>query len=120
MVDSFFFMHRSGIKTSPSISQTLNWVQIFNRVLCFKKLTELLKAFYEDLVFHDSPPTIITFLHLIRKIYKLHDRENSGVIKYEEFILGKKYIHKTYLRSAFLPKGQKGKKKKKGGKGESE
>ncbi|XP_063710850.1 ankyrin repeat and EF-hand domain-containing protein 1-like isoform X2 [Symsagittifera roscoffensis] len=71
-------------------------------------------AFYDVMEMH-GPKSATPEMY--RKIYKLHDRENSGVIKYEEFILGKKYIHKTYLRSAFLPKGQKGKKKKKGGKG---
>ena len=40
----------------------------------------------------------------------MHDKDNKGVIKYEEFLSGKKYIHKTYLASAF----EKKEKKKKG------
>ncbi|KAK2141624.1 hypothetical protein NP493_5178g00002 [Ridgeia piscesae] len=43
-----------------------------------------------------------------------HDNKNKdGVIDYNEFLLGKKYVNKQYLRSAFEPKS---KKKKKGGK----
>jgi len=44
-----------------------------------------------------------------------HDNKTKdGVIDYNEFLLGKKYVNKQYLRSAFEPKS---KKKKKGGKG---
>ncbi|XP_075254402.1 ankyrin repeat and EF-hand domain-containing protein 1-like isoform X3 [Convolutriloba macropyga] len=71
-------------------------------------------AFYDVMEMHGpkfAPP------EMYRKIYKLHDRENSGLIKYEEFIGGKKYVHKPYLRSQFLPKGLKSGKKKKGKKG---
>ena len=37
----------------------------------------------------------------------MHDKDNKGVIKYEEFLSGKKYIHKTYVASAFEKKDKK-------------
>ena len=47
----------------------------------------------------------------MKKIFQAHDK-GGGIIDYNEFITGKKYINKLYLMSAF-----EGKKKKKGGKG---
>ena len=47
---------------------------------------------------------------------QVHDKERKGLIEVDEFLSGKKYLSKTYLMSAFTPKGKKGKKGKKGGK----
>ena len=51
----------------------------------------------------------------MKTLLVVHDNKTKdGVIDYNEFLLGKKYINKQFLRSAFEPKS---KKKKKGGKG---
>lgn len=51
----------------------------------------------------------------MKTLFIAHDNKNKdGVIDYNEFLVGKKYVNKQYLRAAFEPKS---KKKKKGGKG---
>ena len=49
----------------------------------------------------------------LKKIVALYDKNRDGTVDFSDFILGKKYINKNYLMSAFEGK----KKKKKGGKG---
>lgn len=50
-----------------------------------------------------------------KRLHEVHDKERKGLIEVDEFLSGKKYLAKTYLMSAFTPKGKK-KKGKKGGK----
>ncbi|XP_071963707.1 ankyrin repeat and EF-hand domain-containing protein 1-like [Antedon mediterranea] len=49
-----------------------------------------------------------------KTLYLAHDKNKEGFINYSEFLSGKKYVHKTYLMSAFEKKEKKGKKGKKG------
>ena len=47
--------------------------------------------------------------------FKVHDNKaHDGIVDINDFLSGKKYVNKQYVRSAFEPKS---KKKKKGGKG---
>ncbi|XP_022108549.1 ankyrin repeat and EF-hand domain-containing protein 1-like isoform X2 [Acanthaster planci] len=69
--------------------------------------------FYDILVTLEAPINEDSF----KALFLLHDKTKEGVINYHEFLAGKKYVHKTYLMSAFekkekKKKGKKGKKKK--------
>ncbi|XP_052275632.1 ankyrin repeat and EF-hand domain-containing protein 1-like isoform X2 [Dreissena polymorpha] len=67
------------------------------------------KSEFVDMLLGKSPPVSEEEL---RRVQGAHDK--GGKIDYNEFILGKKYVNKNYLMSAFEPKKKKGKKGKKG------
>lgn len=49
----------------------------------------------------------------LKRIIALHDKNHDHTVDYADFLVGKKWVNKLFLMSAFEPK----KKKKKGGKG---
>uniref|UniRef100_S4RJ78 Ankyrin repeat and EF-hand domain containing 1b n=1 Tax=Petromyzon marinus TaxID=7757 RepID=S4RJ78_PETMA len=49
-------------------------------------------------------------------LLQAHDLNKSGTVVLEEFLKGNKYLAKSYLMSAFEPKGRKGKKGRRKGK----
>ncbi|XP_060946997.1 ankyrin repeat and EF-hand domain-containing protein 1a [Limanda limanda] len=85
--------------------------------------TELREAFGSDL---DTVPTDMFFsvleelkapaeLDHLQTVISAHDKEKAGCININDFFKGVRYIKKTFLLSAFLPKKKK-EKKAKGGK----
>lgn len=112
-------------KINISELRLYDWVQEYEADIMehFRAADQSGSGFVEEHSFYDilelHGPKFAT-PEQFRKIYKLHDRENSGLIKYGDFIGGKKYIHKTYLRTQFCKKarkkrsakGRKGKRKK--------
>ncbi|XP_070577178.1 ankyrin repeat and EF-hand domain-containing protein 1-like [Ptychodera flava] len=71
------------------------------------------KEEFSDTILAASPPVEEED---IKKVFQLHDKNRENLIDYEEFLGGKKYVHKTYLMSAFEKKEKKKKGGKKGGK----
>ncbi|KAJ8045832.1 Ankyrin repeat and EF-hand domain-containing protein 1 [Holothuria leucospilota] len=66
--------------------------------------------FYDILMTLDAPIDEEDF----KNLFQLHDKTKEGVINYNDFMAAKKYVHKTYLISAYEKKDKKGKKGKKG------
>ncbi|XP_041468862.1 ankyrin repeat and EF-hand domain-containing protein 1-like [Lytechinus variegatus] len=71
------------------------------------------EQFYDVLMSLDAPIDEEDF----KKLFQLHDKTKENVINYSDFLGAKKYVHKTYLMSAYAKKekkkkGKKGKKKK--------